>query len=107
MKKDIKRYKQNDLINLLSDKMGITKKDCKEFLDLLPECLMELFQTADKETTVEVWLTVGIILGARYIPERESVDPRDHKPIIVPAKLQPYGRFGKTFKDALNEYEIE
>lgn len=101
--KEVIKYKQKVLIDLISDATGFRKLDCKTVLDIIPDCLNQLLQETSEDHDTEVALTNGIIIGSRYIPERHMTDPRNGNPIVVEAKTQPYGRFPESFKRKINE----
>ena len=102
-KRDYFKHKQRDLVSMVSDATGFTKGDCKIVLDAIPDCVMKIMKETNDAEDTEISLASGIVLGSRYIPEKELVDPRNREPITVPAKLQPYGKFTDRFKELVNE----
>lgn len=86
-----------DLINLVSDRVGVSKKQAEMMLDSLVDGIIESLQAGD-----EVTLTGFGTFSARKRAAREGVNPQ--KPterINIPATIVAKFKAGKRLKDSL------
>ena len=95
---------QDDVLTELKDRTGFYKKDIQVVLDALEEIIMEHMHTATLEQPSEMRLFKGWRVGAKFTPERESIDPRDRSVITTPEKFIPYCKFKQSFRDRMNVY---
>ncbi len=84
---------KQEYIDAISDKTGISKKDCGELLDACYEVLVEALKSGDE-------LVISGIgkFEVREREERDGRDPRTGATIKIAASKTPSFKAGKTFK---------
>lgn len=95
--------KKDDIARELSDRSGYHIKDIKKMLTAFEGMFSECLGNASLEENVEIYLSKGLIIGARVVPEHAGKDPRNQNDIIVPARVIPYAKFSQTFKEKINK----
>ena len=95
--------KKDEIARELSNRSGYHIKDIKKILAAFDGMFSECLGSASSEENVEIYLSKGLIIGARVVPEHAGKDPRNQNDIIVPAKIIPYAKFSQTFKDKINK----
>lgn len=86
-----------ELAAVLSDKVGITKKQAEDFLDGLTSTITDTIKGGS-----EVTLTGFGTFSARIRKGREGVNPQNpSEPITIPPTKVVKFKAGKTLKDAL------
>lgn len=104
----IKNYMtQDDVIDELKERTGYYKYNIQEVLDALEGIIIEHMNSATYDEPSEMRLFKSWRLGAKRIPERESIDPRDRSAIITPEKVVPYCKFKVSFVRKLNRLDLE
>ena len=88
--------KKTQLIQMLADKTGMTKKDMAMFLESLVETLTSLLR---KEEKINI-AGLGIFKVADR-KAREGRNPRTGEAVQVPAMKVPKFRAAKALKDAV------
>ena len=91
------------IIKRLSDKSGYWQKDIRVLLKCLDDVVFECFGEVDDNEEVTIQLVEGIKCGCKVVESRERVDPRDQKPIVVPATVKPFAKFSVNFRNAIQE----
>ena len=85
------------LIEIISNKLGIHKKDVEKVLDNFEQTTMETLKVGE-----EVSLTGFGTFSARVRKARMGVNPRDPKQIIqIPTVIVPKFKAGKNLKEFL------
>ena len=57
----------------------------------------------DDDNDVSMQLVQGIKVKATVVPERDRVDPRTQKPIVVKATVKPACKFSQDYREKLQE----
>lgn len=84
---------KQEFIDAVSDKTGISKKDCNEVMEACYEVIVEALKQGDDVTITGIgkWET-------RVREEREGKNPRTGEVITIPACKAPSFKAGKKFK---------
>ncbi len=89
---------KTDLINVISDKTGFTKKDSEKAANAFLEAITEALKKGDKVSLVGFGS-----FEVRQRKARKGVHPSDKsKTIEIPACKAPAFKAGKALKDAVN-----
>ena len=85
---------KQEYIDAISNKTGISKKDCGELLDACYDVLVEALKNGDE-------LVISGIgkFEVREREERDGRDPRTGATIKIAASKTPSFKAGKTFKN--------
>ena len=102
MKTTTTKLSQKELIDIVSDRTGVTKKDIKEIMDTIVESAIELTSSATEDTNVEVKIANGLSVGSKYRSPRIGHNPKDQSKVEIEGKYKPYANFGAKFKAGLN-----
>lgn len=95
--------KRDDLARLLAKKTGFYISNTTAMLKALDEIIVENMSTATKTEPSEIYLSLGFIIGGRYVPKRKVKDPRNGKTVTSPAKYIPYAKFKTSFRNKINK----
>ena len=95
--------KKPELVDELAERTGFYKKNMKDVVDALADIVTEHFKTATYDEDSELHIAPGVLICGHRIPEHESIDPRDRKPIITPEKVRPYAVFKPSIRQKLRE----
>lgn len=93
--------KKSELVNELSARTDIFKKDMRVVVDALADIIEEHFLTAEFGADSELHLAPGVVLCGERKPEGESIDPRDRSTVITPEKVIPYAVFKQSIRKKL------
>lgn len=88
---------RNELINAMTEKSGLTKKDAGSALDAFMESVQDALKAGDKVQLVG--------FGTFEVKERAArtgKNPQTGELIDIPASKAPAFKAGKALKDALN-----
>jgi len=83
-----------ELVEVVSDKTGLTKKDVRNVVDALTETIADALSMDEKVTLVG--------FGTFQVMERKArrgVNPQTGEEIQIPAKKVPRFRAGKDFRE--------
>lgn len=97
---------QEDVIDELKDRTGFYKSNLRDVFDALDNIIVEHMNTATIEEPSEMRLFKSWRLGGKRMPEREVKDPRNGQNVITKEKIIPYCKFKPSFKDRVNNYNI-
>ena len=86
-----------ELINAMSEKSGLSKKDCAKALDAFTDTVEDTLKAGDKISLVGF----GSFEPKTY-PAREGRNPRTKEIVKIAARTSAVFRAGKALKDALN-----
>lgn len=85
---------KSELVNAISEKTGITKKDSEKFLNAFIETVEE---TLSKKEKLQL---VGFgTFEVRKREPRKARNPQTNEEIIIPASNAPVFKAGKALKD--------
>ena len=88
---------KDELINAISGKSGLSKKDSEKALKAFEEAVTETLVKGDK-----VQLVGFGIFDVIERAERVGRNPQTREPMTIAASKSPRFRVGKTLKDAVN-----
>lgn len=89
---------KSDLINVVSENSGLSKKDAGKAVDSVFEALSDAMAKGDK---IQI---VGFgTFSVKKRAERKGVNPRTKKEITIPASTLPSFKAGKSLKDAVSK----
>lgn len=91
-------YTRDMIVKMLSERCGFYKKDVRSLLNVFDDLLEELFSNVDGDEDVLIQLLRGVKLGAKVVPERERVDPRNRHTITCKPTVKPYVKWSENFK---------
>ena len=94
---------REEMIDLLSEKSGYYKKDVRELLHCMDEVVFEKLCEVDDNNDVTIQLVQGIKVSTHVVPERDRVDPRTQKPIVVKPTVKPACKFSEDYRAKLQE----
>jgi nucleoid DNA-binding protein len=95
--------KKKQLVEELSERTGFYKMNVEAMLAALDDIIVENMSMATKTEPSEIHLSLGFVLGGRYAPKREAVDPRTGETIMTKAKYIPYAKFKTSFRQKINK----
>jgi len=96
---------KTELIDVVAEKTGLTKKDCGEVINTTLETVEvylsdEAKKDEDKRDNVQI---IGFgTFEAKDRSSRKGRNPQTGEEITIPARTVPVFRAGKSFKDAVN-----
>ena len=88
---------KNDLINILSDRVDLSKADATKAVDGMLDCITDALKGGDEVRLVGFGTFVVSTRAAS-----QGRNPRTGETIQIPASRQPKFRAGKALKDAVN-----
>ena len=94
---------REEMIKKLSDKSGYYQKDIRVLLQCLDEVVFEELSGVADDEEVSIQLVSGIKVKTAVVPERDRVDPRNQKPIVVKATVKPACKFSQDYRFKLQE----
>jgi DNA-binding protein HU-beta len=87
-----------DLINVVAEKAGLSKKDTERAISATIDAITEALSNDDKVQLVG--------FGAFEVKKRASRtgrNPKTRESIVIPASKSPVFKAGKAFKDAIDK----
>jgi len=96
---------KTELIDVVAEKTGLTKKDCGEVINTTLETVEgylsdEAKKDEDKRDNVQI---IGFgTFEAKDRSSRKGRNPQTGEETTIPARTVPVFRAGKSFKDAVN-----
>ncbi|MFW5979860.1 MAG: HU family DNA-binding protein [Halanaerobiales bacterium] len=97
---------KTELIDVVAEKTGLTKKDCGEIvnttLDTIVDHLSEEAQKGEDERDNVQIIGFGTF-EARDRSSRKGRNPQTGEEITIPARTVPVFRAGKSFKDSVDK----
>ncbi|MCO8193369.1 MULTISPECIES: HU family DNA-binding protein [Anaerofustis] len=88
---------KSELVSALSEKTGLTKKECDSCLGAFIETVTETLKKEDKVSLVGFGT-----FEVRERAERKGINPQTKEQITIPASKAPVFKAGKALKDSLN-----
>ncbi|EAZ91621.1 Histone-like DNA-binding protein [Crocosphaera chwakensis CCY0110] len=89
---------KEELVNMISAKTRLTKKETSHILDALTDTIMETVADGDKVVLVGFGT-----FEPRDRKERKGMNPQTGQPITIPATTVPAFSAGKLFKEKVVE----
>ena len=89
---------KTELIAVVAEKTGITKKEADVAVNAMLDTIMETVAAEDK-----VQLVGFGTFEVRARSERKGRDPRTNSPMKIAASKAPAFKAGKAFKDVVNK----
>ena len=90
------KISKENFLSIMSEKAGLSKKDCDVALKAFEETVVECLTNGQ-----DVQLIGFMTLMARERPKREVRNPHTGEKSISPAKKVPKVRFGNKLKEAI------
>lgn len=94
---------REEMIKMLSEKSKYYQKDIRVLLQCLDEIVFEELSSVTDDEEVSIQLVSGIKVKTSVVPERDRVDPRNQKPIVVKATVKPSCKFSQDYRFKLQE----
>jgi nucleoid DNA-binding protein len=94
---------REEMIRRLSEKSGYYMKDVRSLLQCMDEVVFDALCEVTDDNDVAVQLVQGIKVSTHIVPERDRVDPRNQKPVIVKATVKPACKFSEDYRSKLQE----
>jgi len=94
---------REEMIRKLSDKSGYYQKDIRTLLQCLDEIVFDELSSVTDDEEISIQLVSGIKVKTSVVPERDRVDPRNQKPIVVKATVKPACKFSQDYRFKLQE----
>ena len=94
---------REQLIKRLSEKSNYYQKDVRNLLQCMDDVVFEALNEATLEDDIQIQIVTGIKVGCKIIGERDRIDPRTQKPIVVGETTKPFTKFSKDFRLKLQE----
>lgn len=88
---------KSDLVNKISEKSGLSRKDAESALKAFTDTVVETLQQGEKVSLVGFGT-----FDVRERAARKGLNPRTKETIDIPASKAPAFKAGKAFKEALN-----
>ena len=96
------------MVKKLSEKSGYYQRDVRTLLQCMDEVVLECFDEVTANEDIIVQLVKGVRISTHVVPERERVDPRTQKPIIVGETVKPACKFSDDFRVVIqNQYDAK
>ncbi len=89
---------KSELISRVTEKAGLTKKDCEKAINAMIEVIEETLAAGDKVSLVGFGT-----FEVRSRAERKGRNPRTGQEITIPASKVPAFKAGKAFKEAVDK----
>ncbi|MFZ7121665.1 MAG: HU family DNA-binding protein [Eubacteriaceae bacterium] len=87
-----------ELVSVLTEKSGLTKKDNEKVLNAFIETISEELQKGEKVSLVGFGT-----FDVRERAERKGRNPKTMEELIIPASKAPGFKAGKALKEAVNK----
>lgn len=88
---------KTELVKALSEKTGLSKKDCDKCVGAFVETITETLKAEDKISLVGFGT-----FEVRERAERKGINPQTKEQITIPASKAPVFKAGKALKESLN-----
>lgn len=94
---------REEMIRRLSERSGYYMKDVRNLLQCMDDVVFEALCEVTDDEDISVQLVQGVKLSTHVVPERDRVDPRTQKPIVVKATVKPACKFSQDMRLKLQE----
>lgn len=92
------KYKQKDLIKMVSNESGYYQGAIKAILDSTGDVLTELMSEATKDDPLSVKLFEGLNVGTKYYEGKHAMNPRTGEKIETEGHIYPCARFTQAYQ---------
>ena len=89
---------KGELIKAIADKAGFTQKDAAVAYDAVIVSITEALKAGEK-----VQLVGFGTLEVKSVAAKTGINPQTKAPVEIPACKKPVMKFGKAYKDMINE----
>jgi len=89
---------KGELIKAIAEKAGFTNKDAAVAYDAFVATVTEALKAGEK-----VQLVGFGTFEVRDVPAKTGINPQTKAPVEIPACKKPVMKFGKAYKDMINE----
>ena len=90
--------KKNEFIDKFAVDAGISKKDAREFLDVIQNIIYAHVTDDDGVKPFD-----GITLGRSWTNDKMGRNPQTGEAMLVPGHYKPVAKFGKLAKESVNK----
>ncbi len=88
---------KGELIKAMAEKAGFTNKDAAVAYDAFVAAVTEALKAGEK-----VQLVGFGTLEVKDVPAKTGINPQTKAPVSIPACKKPVMKFGKAYKDIIN-----
>ena len=88
---------KGELIKAIADKAGFTQKDAAVAYDAVIASITEALKAGDK-----VQLVGFGTFEVKDVPAKTGINPQTKEAVAIPACKKPVMKFGKAYKDLIN-----
>ena len=88
---------KGELIKAMAEKAGFTNKDAAVAYDAFVATVTEALKAGDK-----VQLVGFGTIEVKDVPAQTGINPQTKAPVAIPACKKPVMKFGKAYKDIIN-----
>ncbi|MBO5411912.1 MAG: HU family DNA-binding protein [Clostridia bacterium] len=89
---------KGELIKAMAEKAGFTNKDAATAYEALIASVTEALKAGEK-----VQLVGFGTLEVKNVPAKTGINPQTKAPVQIPACKKPVMKFGKAYKDLINQ----
>ncbi|MBE7086401.1 MAG: HU family DNA-binding protein [Clostridiales bacterium] len=89
---------KGELIKAIAEKAGFTNKDAAVAYDAFVATVTEALKAGEK-----VQLVGFGTFEVKDVPAKTGINPQTKAPVEIPACKKPVMKFGKAYKDMINE----
>ncbi|MBR2374948.1 MAG: HU family DNA-binding protein [Clostridia bacterium] len=89
---------KGELIKAMAEKAGFTNKDAALAYDAFVASVTEALKAGEK-----VQLVGFGTLEVKNVPAKTGINPQTKAPVAIPACKKPVMKFGKAYKDLIND----
>ena len=88
---------KGELIKAMAEKAGFTNKDAAVAYEALVESITEALKNGEK-----VQLVGFGTIEVKDVPAKTGINPQTKETVAIPACKKPVMKFGKAYKDIIN-----
>ena len=88
---------KGEFIKVMADKAGFTQKDAAVAYDAVIASITEALKAGEK-----VQLVGFGTIEVKDVPAKTGINPQTKAPVEIPACKKPVMKFGKAYKDLIN-----
>lgn len=91
------KLNQKDFIKQISDDTGYTQGDISKVFESIEKKLLENLKEQNS-----IKLVSGVVFSSKFVPARESINPKTQEPVTTSAKIKCSVKFSNAFKEKVN-----
>ena len=88
---------KGELIKAMAEKAGLSQKDAAAAYEALVESVTDALKAGEK-----VQLVGFGTIEVKEVPAKTGINPQTKAPVAIPACKKPVMKFGKAYKDIIN-----